>query len=90
MKADTGKVLRAKLAERRGMLVPGAANALAARVIEDLGFEAVYVSGAGVTNTFWGMPDLGFISLGEMVQHTTTIREAVDIPKESSIHKDLS
>lgn len=80
MKADTGKVLRAKLAERRGMLVPGAANALAARVIEDLGFEAVYVSGAGVTNTFWGMPDLGFISLGEMVQHTTTIREAVDIP----------
>ena len=80
LKADTGKVLRAKLAERRGMLVPGAANALAARVIEDLGFEAVYVSGAGVTNTFWGMPDLGFISLGEMVQHTTTIREAVDIP----------
>jgi len=76
----TGKLLRAKLAERRGMLVPGAANALAARVIEDLGFEAVYVSGAGVTNTYWGMPDLGFVSLTEIAQHTAAIREAVDIP----------
>jgi len=62
------------------MLVPGAANALAARMIEDLGFEAVYVSGAGVTNSLWGMPDLGFISLPEIAQHTTTIREAVKIP----------
>jgi 2-methylisocitrate lyase-like PEP mutase family enzyme len=77
---DTGKILRAKLEERRGMIVPGAANALAARVIEDLGFEAVYVSGAGVTNAFWGMPDLGFVSLYEIAQHTTAIREAVDIP----------
>jgi 2-methylisocitrate lyase-like PEP mutase family enzyme len=77
---ETGRILRARLAERRGMLVPGAANALAARVIEDLGFEAVYVSGAGVANTFWGMPDLGFVSLTEIAQHTATIREAVDIP----------
>ncbi len=72
--------MRAKLQERRGLLVPGAANALAARIIEDLGFEAVYVSGAGVTNTLLGMPDLGFISLPEMAQHTATIREAVNIP----------
>ena len=77
---DTGKILRAKLQERRGLLVPGAANALAARIIEDLGFEAVYVSGAGVTNSLWGMPDLGFISLPEMAQHTAAIREAVNIP----------
>lgn len=80
LNSDTGKVLRAKLQERRGLLVPGAANALAARIIEDLGFEAVYVSGAGVTNTFWGMPDLGFISLPEIAQHTAAIREAVKIP----------
>jgi 2-methylisocitrate lyase-like PEP mutase family enzyme len=76
----TGKILRAKLEERRGLLVPGASNALAARVIEDLGFEAVYVSGAGVTNTFLGMPDLGFVSLTEIAQHTAAIREAVEIP----------
>jgi len=66
--------------ERRGFLVPGAANALAARIIEDLGFEAVYVSGAGVTNTFLGVPDLGFVSLSEIAQHTAAIREAVKIP----------
>jgi len=62
------------------LLVPGAANALAARVVEDLGFEAVYVSGAGVTNTFLGKPDLGFISLTELAQHTAAIRDAVGIP----------
>ena len=76
----SGKVLRAKLEERRGLLVPGAANALAARIIEDLGFEAVYLSGAGATNSFWGLPDLGFISLTEIAQHTAAIREAVNIP----------
>ncbi len=80
MLQDTGKLLRVKLEERRGLLVPGAANALAARIIEDLGFEAVYVSGAGVTNTFLGMPDLGFVGLNEIAQHTAAIREAVKIP----------
>ena len=80
MLLNTGKVLREKLEERRGLLVPGAANALTARIIEDLGFEAVYVSGAGVTNSHWGAPDLGFISLPEIAQHTLAIREAVKIP----------
>ncbi|HET6145718.1 MAG TPA: oxaloacetate decarboxylase [Candidatus Acidoferrales bacterium] len=80
MPQETGKLLRANLEERRGMLVPGAANALTARIIEDLGFEAVYVSGAGVTNSFLGVPDLGFVSLTEIAQHTAAIREAVEIP----------
>jgi len=78
--SESGRILRAKLEERRGLLVPGAANALSAGIIEDLGFEAVYVSGAGVTNTFLGMPDLGFISLPEIAQHTAAIRDAVNIP----------
>lgn len=80
MTSDLGKVLRSKLNERRGLLVPGAANALAAVVIADLGFEAVYLSGAGLTNTLLGIPDLGFLSLPEIAQHATAIREAVDIP----------
>jgi 2-methylisocitrate lyase-like PEP mutase family enzyme len=75
-----GAVLRAKMAERRAMLVPGAGNALSARVIEDLGFEAVYVSGAGVTNMYLGIPDLAFISLPELADHTTAIRDAVSLP----------
>jgi 2-methylisocitrate lyase-like PEP mutase family enzyme len=72
--------LKTKLRERRALLVPGAANALSARLIEDLGFEAVYVTGAGVSNTFFGLPDLGFIGATDIVQHTAAIRQAVDLP----------
>ena len=60
--------------------MPGAANALAARVIADQGFEAIYLSGAGLSNTYLGMPDLGFISLPEIAQHTATIRDATELP----------
>ena len=75
-----GTVLRQKINERRGMLVAGAANALAARVVEEEGFEAVYLSGAGLTNTYYGMPDLGFITLTDLAQHTAAIRDAVALP----------
>ncbi len=77
---DSGATLRAKLAERRALLVPGAPNALTARIIADLQFEAVYVTGAGITNTYLGMPDLAFIGLNEIAQHTAAIRNAVDLP----------
>lgn len=47
---STRKKLKELVAARRGVLVPGAFNALSAKVIADLGFEAIYVTGAGVTN----------------------------------------
>jgi 2-methylisocitrate lyase-like PEP mutase family enzyme len=65
---------------RRALLVPGAANALSARIIADLGFEAVYVSGAGVTNMYLGLPDMGFLSLTQLAEHTAAIRDAVTLP----------
>ncbi|RDE10112.1 isocitrate lyase/PEP mutase family protein [Pelagibacterium lacus] len=71
---------RSRLAGGGAVLMPGAANALAAKIIADLGFEAVYLSGAGLTNTYLGMPDLGFVGLAELVQHTSTIRDATDLP----------
>jgi len=80
MRPNLAKTLRAKILKRRGLLVPGVANALAARVVEDLDFEAVYLSGAGLTNTLWGMPDLGFMTLSELAQHTAAIRQAVNLP----------
>lgn len=80
MPTDPGRSLRHLVTARRGLLVPGAANALTARVIEAMGFEAVYLSGAGVTNTFYGMPDLGFIGLAEIAQHTAAVRDAVSLP----------
>lgn len=60
--------------------MPGAANALAARVIAELGFEAVYLSGAGLTNTYLGIPDLGFVDLTEIASHTAAIRNVTDLP----------
>ena len=75
-----GTLLRQKVEARRALMVPGAANALAARVIEQLGFEAVYLSGAGLTNTFYGLPDLGFVTLADLAQHTAAMRDAVALP----------
>jgi 2-methylisocitrate lyase-like PEP mutase family enzyme len=72
--------LRKLLASRESMLLPGAANALAARIIEDIGYKAVYVSGAGVTNTFLGAPDIGLISLTELASHVGAMRDAVSLP----------
>lgn len=80
MTLSTRQTLR-KLAEaRRGVLVPGAFNALSARVIEDLGFEAIYVTGAGVTNMWFGLPDQAFMGLHEIADHTARIRDAVGLP----------
>ena len=72
--------LKAKLAERRALLVPGVSNALSALIAADLGYEAVYVTGAGVTNMNLGMPDLGLITLSELAEHVRAIREIVALP----------
>ncbi|MDB5528482.1 MAG: 2,3-dimethylmalate lyase [Devosia sp.] len=77
---EINKAFRTRLEKGGAVLMPGAANALAARIIADLGFEAIYLSGAGLTNTYLGMPDLGFISLPEIAQHTATIRDTTDLP----------
>jgi 2-methylisocitrate lyase-like PEP mutase family enzyme len=75
-----GTTLKARLLQKNGLLVPGAANALAARVIHALGYEAIYLSGAGLTNTFYAMPDLGFINLTDLASHTQAISQAVPLP----------
>jgi len=78
--SDSRKTLRALADARRATLLPGAFNAMSARLIEDLGFEAVYLSGAGVTNMSLGLPDHGFMGLAEVVEHTQRVRDAVRIP----------
>lgn len=77
---NTKQKLKALVEARRGAIVPGAFNALSAKVIEDLGFEAIYVTGAGVTNMWFGMPDQGFMGLAEIADHTARIRDAVSLP----------
>ncbi|MBK1781702.1 isocitrate lyase/PEP mutase family protein [Advenella sp. WQ 585] len=77
---STRKQLRSLVEARQGIIVPGAFNALSAKVIADLGFQAIYVTGAGVTNMWFGMPDQGFMGLHEIADHTARIRDAVDVP----------
>lgn len=80
MSLEINRRFRERVGRRDGLLMPGAANALAARVIEDLGFEAVYLSGAGLANTHLGLPDLAFVGLAEIVEHAARIRDAIDLP----------
>jgi 2-methylisocitrate lyase-like PEP mutase family enzyme len=80
MHKNSKTTLRERVKQRNGLLVPGAFNAMSARSIADLGFEAVYLSGAGLTNMYYGLPDLAFISLKDLVEHTAAIRDAVEIP----------
>ena len=65
---------------RHATLVPGAPNALFARIIEDLGFEAIYVTGAGIANMQLGAPDIGLTTVNEIAHNVTCIAEAVQIP----------
>jgi len=80
MKQSCNRRLREILSERKAVLLPGAANALAARLIEDIGFKAIYVTGAGVTNTFLGVPDIGLISITELASHVSAMRDVVSLP----------
>lgn len=77
---STRKQLKSLAEARRGLIVPGAFNALSAKVVEDLGFKAIYITGAGVTNMWFGMPDQGFMGLAEIADHTARIRDAVSVP----------
>ena len=91
MTQSTKKILRERVNERRGLLVPGAFNALSARTIADLGFEAVYPSGAGMTNMFHGLPLLAFPGLPHLTDSTAPLRDPDRVsgyssPKPKSIN----
>ena len=61
-------------------MMPGVPNAAMARQAEGLGFDAVYVSGAGMANATAGVPDIGLLTLTEVVQLAGYIARAVKIP----------
>jgi 2-methylisocitrate lyase-like PEP mutase family enzyme len=62
------------------LVAPGAYDALTARMIEHAGFDALYFTGAGMSYTSIGQPDLGLITLTEMVERARQIAQAVDLP----------
>jgi len=61
-------------------MMPGVPNASMARQVERLGFDAVYISGAGMANATAGVPDIGLLTLTEVVQLAGYIAKAVKIP----------
>ena len=72
--------LRTMLSPGAALLLPGVANALAARIVADQGFTAAYVTGAGIANTFLGVPDIGLVTVTELAQHVAAIRAAFPGP----------
>lgn len=77
---NPGGRLRELWREREIVVMPGAFNSITARLIEREGFDAVYISGAGVTNSLLGLPDHAFITLPEMAQACAHITSVISIP----------
>jgi 2-methylisocitrate lyase-like PEP mutase family enzyme len=72
--------LKSIMQRRAAVTVPGAANAMFARVIEDVGFEAVYVTGAGIANMHLGAPDIGLTTMTEVADTLARIADSVSVP----------
>jgi 2-methylisocitrate lyase-like PEP mutase family enzyme len=77
---EKGAILK-ELIERDEILVaPGAHDAFSAKLAEDVGFEAVYMTGFGTAASCFGLPDIGLLTMTEMVQNAGRIAKAVSIP----------
>ena len=77
---SAGERFRDLLREQDVVVCPGAMNALFARLIEQSGFPAVYLSGAGVANSLLGQPDVGLTTLTELSQAAENTCAAVSVP----------
>jgi methylisocitrate lyase len=78
--ASAGARLRAALANERPLQVVGTVNAFSALLAERAGFRALYLSGAGVANASFGLPDLGITSLNDVCEDVRRISSASDLP----------
>jgi len=74
-----GAVLR-RLVEDGTIAIPGAPIALVAKLAERQGFEAVYLSGAAFSAGVLGVPDIGIVTLDQLVEQTRLLSAAVEIP----------
>src|SRR3954469_19152656 len=72
--------LRELLATGETVLAPGCYDALGARLVEEAGFPAVYMTGFGSSASRLGRPDVGLLTLSEMVDNAHRIAQAVDVP----------
>ena len=71
---------RAALAAERPLQIVGAVNAYTAMLAEKAGFKALYLSGAGVANASFGLPDLAMTTLNDVCEDIRRIASATDLP----------
>ena len=76
----TRKALRQMLNNKEKVMAPGAYDAWSAKLIENAGFPAVYMTGYGVSASVLGKPDIGLLTLSEMVTSVKNIVASVNIP----------
>ena len=74
------RALRACLAEPAIVVAPGAYDCITARLVEVTGFDALYITGSGVSMSALGAPDMGALSFGEILDRVRRICDAVSIP----------
>jgi len=72
--------LRKLLSESRLIMAPGVADAMNARIVVKEGFEAIYMTGSGTASTRLGLPDIGLLTMTEMVDNAERIADAAEIP----------
>jgi methylisocitrate lyase len=77
---SAGARFRAALAHERPLQVVGTVNAFSALLAERAGFRAIYLSGAGVANASFGLPDLGITSLNDVCEDVRRITSASELP----------
>ncbi len=80
MSLSAGERLWAALAAEKPLQVAGAVNAFSALLAEQSGFKALYLSGAGVANASFGLPDLGITSLNDVCEDVRRITSATELP----------
>ena len=73
-------LIDAAVTDRKPLVLPGCYDALGARLIEQAGFEGVYMTGFGTTASLLGRPDVGLLGLSEMVDNARRITAAGDVP----------
>ncbi|NJC12972.1 methylisocitrate lyase [Micromonospora profundi] len=79
MAAPSFRQLLARHDGSNPLLVPGATHAFMAKLIQDAGYEALYVSGAGTAATIFGLPDVGLMTMTELVENVSRINDATNI-----------
>ena len=77
---SAGARLRQALEEERPLQVVGTINAYSALLAERAGFKAIYLSGAGVANASFGLPDLAMTNLTDVCEDIRRISYATDVP----------